>query len=92
MGVDPVDTLGINWRYLLLQLVACVVVLSLSILTATMLLLALRALRPGIFSAHLSDLVTTPEGIVVPDRYLQTSGTYELRQYGKAFLLAPKSR
>lgn len=84
--------LGINWQYLLLQLLACVSMLILSIITAIVFMILVRALRPGFLTAHLSHLSAGPEGVVIPHEYLEASTDYELRRYGKALVILPKAR
>jgi hypothetical protein len=86
------DALGINWQYLLLQLLACVSMLILSIITAIMFMILVRALRPGFLTAHLCHLSAGPEGVVIPHDYLEATTDYDLRRYGKALLLLPKGR
>jgi len=82
-----VDTLGINWQFLLAQVINFLFLLGLVSLVTFLAVILLRRSNPRFLSQFLSELSAEPQGLVIPTSYLGASRSYELRRYGKALLL-----
>ena len=81
------DTFGINWQFLLAQVINFLFLLGLVSLVTFLGVVILRRFNPRLLSQFLSDLSAEPQGPVIPRSYLGSSDSFELRRYGKALLL-----
>ena len=84
------DTLGINWQYLVLQCVNFVIFVGFVVVIVFVGLSVVRSYRPSMLSKHLMDLERTPEGLVIPSELLEGSKSFELRRFGKALIVISK--
>ena len=84
------DALGINLQYLLAQCISFLFLILFSTLIAFALLLVIRSFRPEFLSKPLTTLEASSEGLLIPDEYAELSKSYELRKFGKAFVLIPQ--
>ena len=81
------DTIGINWQYILHQIVNFIILLGFSGIFLISVVFVLRAQRPAFLSKHVSDLTATSDGLFIPNEYLERSDKYELRKFGKAVIV-----
>ena len=86
------DTIGINWQFLLTQLLNFLFLLALTALIALLGAVLLRRFNPRLMSHFLADLSAEDDGLIIPRSYLGTSDTFELRRYGRALLLIERHR
>ncbi len=57
------DALGINWQYILIQIVNFIILLGFSGIFLIAVVFVLRAQRPAFLSKHVSDLTATSDGL-----------------------------
>lgn len=81
---------GVNWQFLLAQLVNFLFVASVAALLALTAAVLLGRLFARVSSRFLANLSADPLGLTIPRNFLGASDTYELRRFRGLLILVER--